>query len=230
MEKQTTKLTLADTIYTNIREDITQHVIKPGEKINVKELAKRYGVSETPVKFALNRLISEKIIENFPRQGMKVHSVTSEEVDEIFDTRLMLDLYYMKQIILTVSFNDGIKKEFQKNIDEHLQLVTDLTPDSLIEDYLRNYQLDYKFHELYLKCSGNQKLIEIFHYINPFLYSNFIFRRQSKVKDISGVKEHLVILDAILAADEVALRDALTAHIMNAKTAIGLILKVDKII
>jgi len=161
---------------------------------------------------------------------MKVHSVTSEEVDDTFDTRLMLDLYNLKQIILTVSFNDGLKEEFRKNIEEHLKLVTDLSPDSPIEDYLRNYELDYKFHELYLKCSGNQKIVEVFQYINPFLYSNFIFRRQSKVKDISGVKEHQAILDAILTEDEDALKEALTIHITNAKTAIGLILKVDKII
>ncbi|MFV0314168.1 MAG: GntR family transcriptional regulator, partial [Anaerotignum sp.] len=205
MTKKTTKFTLADTIYSNIREDITQHIILPGEKINVKELAIRYGVSETPVKFALNRLISENIIENFPRQGMKVHSVTAQEVDEIFDTRLMMDLYYMKQIILTVSFNDALKDELRKNTDEHLQLVTNLSPASPIEDYLRNYELDYKFHELYLKCSGNRKLVETFHYINPFLYSNFIFRRQSKAKDIMGVKEHIAILDAILSEDEFAL-------------------------
>ncbi|MFV0314077.1 MAG: GntR family transcriptional regulator, partial [Anaerotignum sp.] len=65
---------------------------------------------------------------------------------------------------------------------------------------------------------------------NPFLYSNFIFRRQSKAKDIMGVKEHIAILDAILSEDEFALQEALTNHITNAKTAIGLILKVDNII
>lgn len=230
MTKLGTKLTLADSIYSGIRKDIAQHIIKPGEKINIKDLAKRYGVSETPIKFALNRLISENIIENFPRQGMRVHSVSAQEVDEIFDARLMLDLYYMKQIILTVSFNDALKKELRRNIEEHLQLVTELNPDSPIDDYLRNYELDYNFHELYLKCSGNRKLIDIFHYINPFLYSNFIFKRQSKMKDIAGVKEHSAILDALLAEDEVALREALITHITNAKTAIGLILKVDNII
>ncbi|WP_317856118.1 GntR family transcriptional regulator [Chakrabartyella piscis] len=230
MAKTTIKTTLADTIYFKIREEITQHNLRPGDKINIKELAKQFGVSETPVKFALNRLISENIIDNFPRQGMRVHGVTAQEVDEIFDARLMLDLYQMKQVIMTVTFNNNLKEEMYANIEEHLELVTNLCPESPVEDYIRNYDLDLKFHELYLKCTGNHKLLDIFNYINPFLYSNFIFKRQSKNKDVSGVLEHKMIYEAIINEDEVSLQKALTIHNINAKTAIGLILKVDQLI
>lgn len=230
MAKNLPKATLVDTIYASIRKDITQHVLLPGQKINIKELSERYNASETPIKLALNRLISDKVIENFPRQGMRVQSVQADEIDEIFDMRLMLDLNYTKEIITTVNFNEALRDELRKNVEAHLQIVADLSPDSPVDAYLQNYQYDYKFHELYLKCSGNKKIVDIFHYINPFLYSNYIFRRQSKEKDISGVKEHESILNAILSEDEEALKEALRIHIYNAKRAIGLILKVDKIL
>lgn len=227
MAKNTPKATLVDTIYTSIRKDITQHVLLPDQKINIKELSQRYGASETPIKLALNRLISENLIENFPRKGMKVKLIHGEEIEQTFDMRLMLDLYYMKEIITTISYNEQLRLQLQKNVEEHLKIVSDLTP---VDAYISNYQYDYEFHELYLKCSGNRKIVDIFHYLNPFLYSNYTFRRQSREKDIGGVKEHETILNAIVAKDETALKEALTTHIYNAKRAIGLILKVDKII
>ncbi|SNS17540.1 DNA-binding transcriptional regulator, GntR family [Anaerovirgula multivorans] len=230
MSENSCKTTLVDIIYANIRKDITQGILLPGQKINTKELSERYGASLTPIKLALNRLVSDKIIENFPRQGMKVKSVQADEIDEIFDMRLMLDLYYTKEIITTVNYNESLREEFRKNVEEHLKIVSDLTPDSPVDAYIQNYSYDYKFHELFLKCSGNRKVVDMFHYINPFLYSNYTFGKQSKERDISGVKEHQVILDAILSQDEDALKEAIRVHIYNAKTAIALILKVYKIL
>jgi len=230
MSKASQKSTLVDIIYDNIRKDITQGVLLPGQNINIQELSERYGASLTPIKLALNRLISEKIIENFPRQGMKVKSVQADEIDEIFDMRLMLDLYYTKEIITTINYNEVIREELSRNVAEHLEIVTDMTPDSSVDAYIQNYNYDYKFHELFLKCSGNKKIVDMFHYINPFLYSNYIFRRQSKEKNIAGVKEHEAILNAILSEDEEALKEALTVHSYNAKRTIGLILKVNEIL
>jgi DNA-binding GntR family transcriptional regulator len=161
---------------------------------------------------------------------MKVKSVQADEIDEIFDVRLMLELNCTKEIITTVNYNEVMKEELRRNVAEHLQIVADLTPDSSVDDYMQNYNYDFEFHELLLKCSGNKKIVDIFHYINPFLYSNYIFRRQSKEKDIVGVKEHEVILDAIFSEDEEALKEAFLVHINNAKRAVGLILKVYKIL
>ncbi len=224
------KATLPDIICQNIKKDITQQILRPGDHINVRELAQRYGTSETPVKLALNRLISEKIIVNFPRQGMQVRTIQPDEVEEIFDMRLMLDLYYTQKIITAVNYNDRLRQALQTNVTEHMALVQALTPDSPVEEYIKNYEYDTQFHELYLKCSGCQKIVDIYHYICPFQYSNYIFHRQSKNKDITGVKEHEMILQAIFNEDEAALREALTVHMLNAKHAVGLILKVDQIL
>lgn len=230
MANETQKTTLVDTIYSNIRKDITQRILKPGQKINVKELTERYGVSQTPVKLALSRLISENIIENFPRQGMQVRLVQVEDIEEIFDTRLMLDLYYTKEIITTVNYNENLRIQLERNVEEHLKVIT--APDYLEypEAYLKNYEYDAQFHELYLKCTGSKLIVDIFRYINPYLYTNYIYRKQSREKDISGVREHEAILNAIKSEDEAALKEAVTIHQQNAKRAVGLILRVNKMI
>lgn len=225
-----TKETLADTICRKIRRDIIAHELIPGQKINVKELAARYGTSETPVKLALNRLISEKIIENFPRHGMKVKSIDEEEAREIFELRLMMDLYYTKEIIEAVHMNKLLRNALEKNVEEHFALINNAENEDSIDHYVENYRKDFEFHELYLKCTGNRKLVEMYHSINPFIYSNYIFRRQSGEKDLAGVEEHRKIVDAILERDEEKLRAALREHMEHAAASIRLIIKIDKML
>ena len=117
------KETLVDTVYEQIRRDIVGHVLLPGQKLKTKELSARYGVSETPVKLALNRLCTEHIIDNYPRQGMKVHEFSPDEAGEIFDIRRMMDLYYTKEVIDTVASNRIFQEEMRKNVEEHLEIV-----------------------------------------------------------------------------------------------------------
>jgi len=229
LTKGTTKVTLIDTIYSNIRRDITMRVLQPGQKINIKELSQRYGTSQTPLKLALNRLVSEKVIENYPRQGMAVRSVSVREAEEIFDMRLMLYLRYMDKIIMTVNYNNELHGELRNNVEEHMRVIESLTPDSPVDEHIKNYQLDYLFHKTYLKCSGCKKILELYDFLNPFLYAYYIYHRQSKEKDIAGVFEHSMILSAIESGEEEKLKQALELHIFHAKSAVGLILRVDEI-
>lgn len=230
-EKDSVKKTLVDTICKQIKTDIVTSELIPGEKIKPKDLANRYGVSETPVKLALNRLISEQIIENFPRQGMKIKGIDVDEAEDNFEVRLMMDLYYTKEIIEAVSMNKALQKALKDNVEEHTKLLTEKRSDlTAVELFQRNYTLDYEFHKIYLKCSGNKKLVDLYKHSNPFVYSNYIFSKQSEQKDIAGIEEHRQIVDAILEQDEEKLKKWLTIHMENAKKAISLIIKTDKII
>ena len=223
------KETLVDNVYEQIRRDIVGHVLLPGQKLKTKELSARYGVSETPVKLALNRLCTEHIIDNYPRQGMKVHEFSPDEAGEIFDIRRMMDLYYTKEVIDTVASNRIFQEEMRKNVEEHLENVEKISENASLEQYLENYMYDYKFHELYLKCTGNRKILDVYKSINPFVYSNYVFHRQSREKDVAGVMEHRQMLDAICEKDEQALKIAINTHYHNTKKTIMRVLKVEKL-
>ena len=111
-----------------------------------------------------------------------------------------------------------------------MRLITSEEYESSLDSYLENYRMDQEFHEMYLKCTGSKKILDIFYYIGPYLYTNYIFRKQSREKDISGVKEHEYILQAILNEDEEELKRVVTMHNKNAKRAVGLIIKVNQIL
>lgn len=223
------KETLVDVICRNIKRDIIIGDLQPGVKIMTKELAEKYGTSETPVKLALNRLISEEVVVNYPRQGMIIKPMTLSDAEEIFDLRLMMDLYYTKEIIEALRVNKTLRLELENNIKEHEAIMKKYLNSDDVELFVQDYNHDYEFHRLYLKCSGNQTLVDTYKRINPFIYSNYIFRQQSKEKDMAGLEEHKAILNAITIGDEEMLRQCIRTHIGNAVKSIQIIMKCERI-
>ena len=223
------KITLVDQIYLNIKEDIGNKVLFPGQKINVKELSRKYEVSDTPVKQALNRLISDHMVISVPNKGMSVRHVSLEELDEIFDMRLMMDLYFMKDILSTFSYNKILQEQMRKNIEEHSALVQNKNGDTPYKSSTY-YSFDNAFHELYLTGSGNQKVIETFRNLNPFMYSSYTYMQQPHLRDVECIGEHQAIFDAISKQDPAELKAAIENHILNSKKTMHLIFKVNQIL
>lgn len=219
------KKTLVDKIYQNIKSDIANNSLRPGQKINVKELSRKYGVSDTPVKQALNRLISDRMVINTPNKGMSVRAITLEEMNDIFDMRLMLDLYFMKDILATLSYNECLKKQLIENVRKHEHFVANETEEKTNHEY---YDLDNEFHQIYLKGSGNKKALETFNNLNPFMYSTYTYIQQPQIRDKECVEEHKAIVDAIIKQDLEALQAAIELHIENCRKTMQLIFKVNQ--
>lgn len=230
MEKNTTKATLSERVYQSIRRDIITGQLKAGTTINIQQICQRYEVSEMPVRLALNRLTSENIIEHPPRQRMRVKELNINLCEETFDLRLLLECYCLPNVITTLSTNESMRLAFQKNVTENLEIVQRLGPDSTIDDYIINYDCDMEFHQMLMKCSGNQMLVDLYQHLNPFLYVNYVYSKQSKERLLTGIQEHEAVLRSMLEGDEEQARQALTTHLVNSKQVIISILKIDNIL
>lgn len=206
--------TLVEVAYKAIKKDITERILIPGQKIIIRELYERYGISETPIKQALNRLISEGVVENIPRKGMIVRKVRWEEIEELMDIRLMIETYYIKQIIETFKNNKAIEEQFRKNLEEHKRVIEAVDD---VNDHFLNYSLDQEFHQLFVKCSGNKRIMQMYNNLRTHVYAYYVYRRQDRDEMIEGVKEHEAVYDALLSQDEAQLRKAIEIHIINAR-------------
>ena len=205
----------------NIKKDIIEGFLKPGGKIVVRELCERYGISGTPVKQALNRLVSEGLVESIPRRGMRLKAVTWSEVCDILDMRQMMELYFVDTVMLSLK-NPELHAAFEENLAAHLELAKN-SADSA--QYQQVYQLDQAFHRLYLQCAYNRKALQVFDTLNSHAYSAYLYGRQPRAKVVEGVTEHRCIWDALLAGDGQLVRDEIALHFKNAKDIIFLTLK-----
>ncbi len=221
------KQTLADKIYQDIKDDITAKNFQPGEKLNIKELARKYEVSDTPVKQALQRLAEEKIVVNTHNKGMSVRAMTPHEMTDIFDMRLMMDTFFVKNIVATLNYNTDLRQQLEDNLAAQKAFIEKADSSHNPEEY---FELDLAFHTLYLKASGNQKAVDVFRSLQPFTYAAGTYVSQPHYRDVECVQEHQAILDAALASDLDALRAAVKTHLENSSKALSLIFKVNQMV
>ncbi len=80
-----------DRVYTRLRADILDGVHPPGARLGEAELAERTGSSRTPVREALRRLEVEGLVEVLPHRGARVPDWTPEDLEEIYDLRMLLE-------------------------------------------------------------------------------------------------------------------------------------------
>jgi len=78
-------------VYHELKEDILSGAYRMGERLLVADLAKQHGVSKTPVREALSILQQERLVRIVPRVGYFVAHMTVEEVQNLFQLRLILE-------------------------------------------------------------------------------------------------------------------------------------------
>lgn len=84
-------MNLAAQIYQNLRHDLMAGRYEPGQKLKLRDLAAEMGVSVTPVREALARLVSEHAVVQLDRRSVFVPIMDDERFTEIRDLRLELE-------------------------------------------------------------------------------------------------------------------------------------------
>ncbi|AYW48226.1 GntR family transcriptional regulator [Tetragenococcus osmophilus] len=78
-------------VYNALRKTIILGDIPAGERINEKELSEELNISRTPIRFALQELVKEQLVEHVPRIGIIVKGISIKDAYEIYDIRKALD-------------------------------------------------------------------------------------------------------------------------------------------
>lgn len=96
-------------MYDLLREHLRSGQVTWGEALLEADLAARLGVSRTPVREALARLASEGLIEAHGR-SFTVPALTSEDLDDIYDLRVLLECEAVRQAAARPDGADGINE------------------------------------------------------------------------------------------------------------------------
>jgi DNA-binding GntR family transcriptional regulator len=81
----------AETAYAVLREAIVTNALKPGTRLRADDLARKLGVSKTPIREALRKLQAEELITMQPGNALTVKSISEEQLFEIYYTREALE-------------------------------------------------------------------------------------------------------------------------------------------
>ena len=143
----------SEDIYHVLKNDILSLALRPGQPIGEAELAKRFSVSRTPVRAALARLKSEKLVEVFPQKGTFVAPVDWDFVRQLIYMRCSVELR-MADVLCSPCAE--MIAELKQNLQRQKRLLT--TGASPME----YYQIDSSFHRICFTYCGMEAVWRIF--------------------------------------------------------------------
>jgi DNA-binding GntR family transcriptional regulator len=91
--------TRATNLYDRLRADLLGGELEPGSKLAIEALAERYETSATPLREALNRLVSDGLVDRLEQRGFAVAAISERDLAEITKTRCWLEELALRESI-----------------------------------------------------------------------------------------------------------------------------------
>lgn len=83
----------ASLAYEEVKRRIIDCIYPPGAKLSEARLSEELGYGRSPIRTAFSRLQAEGWIEVSPQSGTYVKSLTEKEIEDLFETRLLLETH-----------------------------------------------------------------------------------------------------------------------------------------
>ncbi len=135
-------------IYKELKKRIVYLDYKPKQVLNIKELAKEFGVSPMPIREVLILLESEKLIHIIPNNGIYVTDVSFQELKDVFEVRLFL--IGLAGRLAAQRANSGELNKLKELLEKIKQE----------KNRRKLIKLDAEFHDLVNCSTKNQTLVE----------------------------------------------------------------------
>lgn len=199
---------LSRVILGELERIILSGELAPGQKLNEKALAERFGVSRGPVREAFQALHARGLVEMIPNRGVFVQEVGREEALEIYDVRA--GLFGTACRLLAARIDRVVLAELRL-----LHARMDAAASS--RDLDAYFPANIDFHALIVRSAGNATLAQT--------YNNMVGRlhltRARGLVHGGGFRhsnvEHGRIVDALEARDPVAAFEAGFDHVQQSK-------------
>lgn len=190
-------------IIAALEHDIVSGLIKPNQRLDERELAQRFAVSRTPVREALNRLVSSGIVEYRPRQGMFASAMTMSHFLHMYEIMAHLEALCAHLCARRMSRAD------QQALSEAHADAGSLLQSQDAAAYNR-YNL--RFHDLLYQGAKNPVLEEQVRTLRRRLqpYRSYSFEFPSRIRE--SYAEHSQIVDLILQGDGDAAERTMRHH------------------
>ncbi|WP_329062943.1 GntR family transcriptional regulator [Amycolatopsis sp. NBC_01480] len=190
--------------YAAVREAVLTRELRPGERVTVRPLSERLGISPTPVKAALAILEREGFLVSRPHSGYFVAELT------VADLR---DLYELRSAVDTLAARDLARSrppELLARLGELLDGQRIALEDGDIGRYA---ELDREFHALIWQASPNRRLLAIADLLGAQLQLGQNVTVSVPGRPEASLGEHREILDALRSGDTAAAEQATRRHL-----------------
>jgi len=190
-----------------LRAAIRRGDLRPGDRLDVRELSTPLSMSPTPVREAMRMLEVEGLIIDEPHRGMSVARPTDGNLDELYELRANLEGYATR--LATAHLNKGQLEQIRAAADAHRDA-------RLNGDLATAAECNYEFHTLIYKAANDLPYLMEFivRLWNAFPWNaNWTLEMRAE----RAVGEHDEIISALAAGDANEAERLMRVHILGAK-------------
>lgn len=195
----------SELIYHTLRQEILTLALKPGEQLREDDLAKRFGVSRSPVRAAVSRLSAERLLRVEPRKGTFVTEIEMDYVRQLIFLRTSVELRMLP--LLCQKRPVELWGRMEENLErQRLLLGGKFEPSQF-------YRLDNKFHEMYfntMELEAVWKLLQQF-YVHYTRFRVLDMQRSGLFRQF--YEEHRELLELMKSGKEEELCALMVHHL-----------------
>jgi DNA-binding GntR family transcriptional regulator len=193
-------------VYHALRTPILDGAIPPGERISIDAVARNLGVSQTPVREALQRLEGDGLLVYQPHRGYRTTpmlDLTGQR--SVFEFRLLVEPWAVRAAAADRLSNPAAQ------LEEEIDGFADVAKGDDVRQELLGH--DTRFHGLILKATGNEVVQAAYAQTHCHLH---VFRLSSVDPDgMHTIEEHRRIVQAIHDCDSAAAEAAMSEHLRS---------------
>lgn len=205
--------TLTEQAYQKLHRDIVSGELKPEQPLRIEFLRDKYGFGASPLREALSRLQSEKLVSQFALRGFKVASISIAEMSDILETRIVIETEALRRSI--ARGDDDWESAIVATFHALRNIVQRHGTDDPNAETASDIETRHRdFHHALIDACGSPWLL----HLAGQLYSlSERYRRPLSgpgtdwpARDVPG--EHAALMDATLARDASKAVDLLANH------------------
>lgn len=197
---------IADMVYGVLRRAIVRHELAPGTHLSVPALTEQFGVSRTPVREAVQRIVREGLATEAPHRGAFVTEFRAPELEPLYEVRQALEVLAARLAARRAQPSDVAR----------LQEILEAQEQALgADDIERHVDADIGFHAAMLATARNPALTEMLAQVYGRIRSAMLIR-VSPTGPEQALEDHRAILRAVADGDPDAAAHAARQHMDRA--------------
>ncbi len=207
----------ADEVYGQLKRDVAEFKLVPGDRFTETEISERLGVSRTPVRQALFRLQQEGYVEVLFRSGWRVLPFDFEQFEQLYDLRMVLETTAAHRLCEEGALRHG---KIDRALLEELAAIWLVPLAQRSADTVQVSQWDEAFHCALVAAAGNPEMARVHRDVTDRIriIRRLDFTKQARID--ATYDEHAKILKAIQRkrGDQAAM--LLRAHIETSQAEV----------
>ena len=200
---------LKDLVYLELKHKILTGEIVSQTRLMEIDLSEKMNVSRTPIREAIKRLADDGLVKVEPRRGAYVANISIKDMLDVFEVREDMEGFVAKLAAKRITDEEKVRlREIAAEYEEAIEKA---------DDKERIIELDEKFHNFIVKCSGNETLRELVNYVQELsLRFRYLYYDDFSLYE-STAEQHNRIMEAINAGREGDARVEADAHVKALK-------------